>query len=79
MVTASSNNQTLVPNANLVPGGSGANRTLPITPAANQNGTATITVTVTDPGGLFAEDTFLLTVTPVNDPPTFTLARATAR
>lgn len=43
-------------------GGSGGTRTLTITPAANQSGTATITVRVTDPGGLFAEDTFLLTV-----------------
>ena len=62
-------NTTLVPNANIVFGGSGANRTVTVTPAANQSGTATITVTVSD-GALTASDTFVLTVTPVNDPPT---------
>ena len=71
-VSATSNNQTLVPDANLSLGGSGANRTLTITPAANQNGSATITVSVTDPGGLFAENTFVLTVSAVNDAPVVT-------
>ena len=68
-VSGSSNNTTLVPNANIVFGGSGANRTVTITPAANQNGNATITVTVND-GQLSTSDTFVLTVNPVNDPPT---------
>ncbi|MBS1795988.1 MAG: carboxypeptidase regulatory-like domain-containing protein [Acidobacteria bacterium] len=48
-VTASSSNQTVVPNANLVLSGGGANRNLKITPAAA--GYAAITVTVSD-GGL---------------------------
>ena len=47
-VSGSSSNPTLVPNANIVFGGSGANRTVTVTPAANQTGTATITVTVSD-------------------------------
>ena len=47
-VTGTSSNAALVPNANIVFGGSGANRTVTVTPAANQNGTATITVTVSD-------------------------------
>jgi glucose/arabinose dehydrogenase/subtilisin-like proprotein convertase family protein len=68
-VSGSSSNPTLVPNANIVFGGSGANRTLTATPAANQSGSATITVTVSD-GALTASDTFVLTVNPVNDPPT---------
>ena len=68
-VTGTSSNQALVPNANIVFGGSGASRTVTVTPAANQNGTATITVTVSD-GALSASDTFLLTVTAVNDAPT---------
>jgi uncharacterized delta-60 repeat protein len=68
-VTASSGNTTLVPNANIVLSGTGANRQLVITPAPLQNGTALITVTVSD-GALTATDTFTLTVTPVNDPPT---------
>ena len=62
-VSASSNNQTLVPDANLVLGGAGANRTVTVTPAANQNGgPVTITVTVSD-GGASTNDTFDLTIT----------------
>ncbi|MEA3213458.1 MAG: hypothetical protein QOE70_6515 [Chthoniobacter sp.] len=68
-VAGSSSNTTLVPNANIVFGGSGASRTVTVTPAANQSGTATITVTVSD-GTLSKSDTFLLTVNAVNDPPT---------
>ncbi|MBK8726358.1 MAG: tandem-95 repeat protein [Holophagaceae bacterium] len=62
--TASSSNTALIPNANLVLGGSGASRTLTVTPAAGQTGSATITVTVTDGGLATATDTFLVTVTP---------------
>jgi surface-anchored protein len=69
MLTASSSNQTLVPNANIVVGGTGANRTVSIAPAANLSGVITITLTVRDTGGLTATDTFDLTVNPVNDPP----------
>lgn len=66
-VTATSSNTMLVPNANLALGGSDSNRTLIATPAANQSGTATITVTVSD-GTLSASDTFLLTVNAVLTP-----------
>ena len=59
----------LVPSANIVFGGSGANRTVTLTPVANANGTATITVTVSD-GQATATDTFVVTVTAVNDLPT---------
>jgi hypothetical protein len=59
----------LVPNTNIVFGGSGGSRTVTITPAANQSGTATITVTVSD-GALGTSDTFLMTVSAVNDAPT---------
>lgn len=69
LITATSSDTTLVPNANLVIGGTGGNRSLSITPAANQNGTATITVSVSD-GNLTATDTLALTVTAVNDAPT---------
>jgi len=68
-VTRSSSNTTLVPTANIVLGGSGANRTITVTPTANQSGTATITVTVSD-GSLTASDSFVLTVSAVNDKPT---------
>jgi peptidyl-Asp metalloendopeptidase len=73
VVTASSSNTTLVPNtgAALALGGSGASRTLVVTPAANRSGSAAITVTVSD-GALTATRTFTLTVTAVNDAPTVT-------
>ncbi len=69
-LSGSSSNTNLVPNANIVFGGSGANRTVTLTPRANQFGAAAITVTVTDGNGATASDTFQLTVNPVNDPPT---------
>jgi endonuclease/exonuclease/phosphatase family metal-dependent hydrolase len=60
-VTASSSNPTLVPNANIVVGGSGVSRTVTVTPVVNQTGTATITVTGGD-GVSTASDTFVVTV-----------------
>ncbi len=56
-----SSNPTLVPVGNIVFGGSGANRTVTVTPAAGQTGTATITVTVSD-GTATTPTSFLLTV-----------------
>jgi CSLREA domain-containing protein len=47
-LSGSSNNTSLVPNANIVFGGSGSNRTIKITVASKQTGTATITVIVSD-------------------------------
>ncbi|WP_254512040.1 beta strand repeat-containing protein [Anatilimnocola floriformis] len=53
-----------------------SNGTLQYTPAANASGTATITVNIVDNGGggttTSASQTFTITVTPVNDAPTFT-------
>ncbi len=71
VVTATSSNATLVPNApaNLVLAGSGAPRSINVIPAANQSGSSTITLRVTDTGALFTETTFLVTVTAVDDPP----------
>lgn len=70
-VSGSSSNPTLVPNGNITFGGSGANRTVIVTPAANRSGSATITVTVSD-GLDTAQDTFLLSVVSVNDAPVAT-------
>ena len=68
-VSTSSSNTTLVPSGNISLGGTGPNRTVTITPVANQSGTATITLTVSD-GSLTATDTFVLTVNAINDAPT---------
>jgi hypothetical protein len=67
VVTASSNNTALVPNGSIVLTGSGVNRTVAVTPVANGNGSAVITLTVDD-GTTSASSDFLLTVTPVYDP-----------
>ncbi len=66
-VTAASSDPALIPNANLVLGGSGTNRTLTVTPAPDQyGGPVTITVTVSD-GVNSITETFTVTVNPVND------------
>jgi hypothetical protein len=57
-----SSDTDLVPNGNIVFGGSAGNRAVTVTPAAGQSGTATITVTVSD-GQASASDSFVLTVT----------------
>lgn len=67
-VSGSSSNATLVPDADIVFGGSGASRTVTVTPAANRFGSATITITVSD-GSASANDTFTLTVTGTADAP----------
>jgi subtilisin-like proprotein convertase family protein len=70
VVTATADNKTLIPDANISVPSSGAVRTLTITPAANQNGSAIITVAVTDPvGGGSDSASFKLTVNAVDDPP----------
>jgi hypothetical protein len=70
-VSAASSNETLIPLANIVFGGTAPNCTATITPAADLSGGSTITLTVSD-GDLSANDDFLLTVTPVNDAPVIT-------
>jgi CSLREA domain-containing protein len=72
-VTASSNNQALLPNASLVLSGSGAARSLQLTPPANQSGVATITITVNRVSGGPLSDTFTLTVNSINDAPSFSI------
>ena len=68
-VTVTSDNATLFPAANLVLGGTGANRTLTLAPAFNQFGVAHLTVTVRDGNGTTASDTLQVTVASVNDAP----------
>lgn len=64
----SSSNTTAVPLANVVLGGSGANRTVTVTGAAV--GTSTITLTATDRSGNASTDTFVVTVVNPNTAPT---------
>jgi uncharacterized protein len=68
-LSAASSNVALVPVANVVFSGTAPNCVATITPALNQTGTSTITLTVSD-GALTANDTFVQTVTAVNDAPT---------
>jgi len=68
LLEATSSNQALLPDGNIVLGGSEANRTITLTPAANANGSVTVTVRVTD-GMATSTDTFVLTVNAVNDAP----------
>lgn len=67
-------NALLVPGSAVELGENGAKRTIKITPARDQSGTATITVKVTDVGGLVTRRSFKLTV---NVPPTITKISAT--
>jgi hypothetical protein len=61
-LNGNSSNPGLVPNGNIVFGGSGSNRTVQVTPIAVAAGTATITVTVTDESNATASDTFVVAV-----------------
>ena len=75
VVTGSSSNPDLVPDDNIVITGDGGDRTVTVTPTADQSGNATITLTVSD-GELEASETFELTVSSVNDAPSFELPTA---
>lgn len=69
-VSAVSSNAAVIAPGGLVLSGAGASRALTITPAANQSGASTITVTVSD-GLASASTAFAVTVVPVNDAPVF--------
>ena len=63
-ISASSDNQQVVPDSELVLGGSGTMRSVTITPVIDTLGDAFITIIVTDQAGLSASTSFLLTVVP---------------
>ncbi len=69
VLSGTSSNPSLVVDSKITFAGSGANRTVTVTPEAGQTGTATITVKVTDALGAFATSSFLLTVLPANTTP----------
>ena len=70
VLSATSSNPALVSTGNISFGGSGSNWTVNILPATNQFGTTVISISVTDGAGASVSNIFLLSVTPVNDPPT---------
>ncbi len=78
-ITAFAENDTLIPDDNLAITGSGASRTLTLTPAADLSGSTIITVAVDDGENPIATADFTLTVTAVNDAPSLTLAPSIAR
>ena len=71
-LVATTDTPSLIPIANIVFGGTGANRTVKLTPAANQFGTAHVRVRVNDASGGSNSVLFLVTVKAVNDLPTIT-------
>ena len=82
-ITATSDNPALIPNPTVVYTSPNATGSLTFTPAANLNGSATVTVTVRDSGlDLIPNNgddgsittTFTVTVSSVNDAPSLTLA-----
>jgi len=72
VVTATSSNTGLVPNANLFLSSLSADMFINATPLADLSGNTTINITVTDLGGLTNSTAFNLEVLPVNDAPTIT-------
>jgi Repeat of unknown function (DUF5650)/FG-GAP-like repeat len=68
MFDAISSNTALVPASNIVISGTGANRTVTITPIAGQFGQASITIRVGD-SQLVTDETFVVTVSELVSPP----------
>ncbi len=68
-VSASSSHPAVVPDANVVTAGTGALRTVTVTPIGNANGTSNITLTAND-GTTNSTDVFAVAVNAVNDAPT---------
>jgi PKD domain/Gametolysin peptidase M11 len=62
ILTKQTSSSTLIPSGNIVFGGSDANRTVTITPATGEEGTATITITVRDAHNGTASTSFNVTV-----------------
>ena len=69
-MSASSSNALLIDATTIIYGGTLPNCTATITPQLNQNGVVNLTIRVTDSGALFDQQTFAVTVNPVNDAPT---------
>ena len=68
ILAAASDKPTLIPPAQIAFGGSGANRTVTVTPATGEIGTATVTITVTDADNASTSTAFSVTVNGVPTP-----------
>jgi gliding motility-associated-like protein len=68
--SVSSGNLPLIPQPTVTYNGTGTTATLSFQPVANQTGSATITVKITDTGLAEFTDTFVIEVQSINDPPT---------
>jgi len=71
-VTGSSDDTSVIPVSGFAFTGNGGERTVAITPTADQNGNIPSALTVRDPGGLSNSSPFVVNITPVNDEPSFT-------
>lgn len=61
-LTATSSNQALIPNGNIVFAGVTGSRTITTTPVLGESGTATITITLDDNAGGVVTKTFVVTI-----------------
>ena len=68
-ITATSSDQNILPDGKITLGGTAEDRTISVAPNSNAFGTVDITVTISD-GDATSQQTFRLTVDPVNDAPT---------
>ena len=68
-ISATSDNETLLPNPMIHLSGTDQFRTLFVTPLNNQFGIAHVTIQVMDDDAAFVEQSFTVTVLSVNDPP----------
>lgn len=75
LLSASSSNTSLINAAGISLSGSGTNRSVSLTPLANANGTANVSISVSD-GASSVSTSFILTVSAVNDPPSFAISNA---
>ncbi len=69
VVTATSANQTVLPNANIQLSGTGTNRFLVLTPVVSTNVSTTVKVVLRDTGGLSVTNVFHLSVEPFSAQP----------
>ncbi len=70
ILQAGSSDEKLLPLGNITFGGTGTQRTITLKPSPNANGRVTVSVTVIDANQAAAQTKFLLSVNPINDPPT---------